>query len=240
MTTDNTFQLSLDKDTLGSKLSSNNKSLPDNLDTYKEELDQLKMQLDLYARKGKELAREIQTHKNRKLIKLLALLRPHRRTKKELPKELYPLYDHSIQSYPGLSLYQLNESIDLSSEPKQITYQLKLPTKAINQILLSFAIDFFPNSGFIRLELLTNNGNLIAWTSKSLTKVFPDALTSFDLNYGSDTLDYKNFPSNEVILKISTDNCDVPVRIREWQRLDILKRKIIKLPFIAFASTENK
>jgi hypothetical protein len=199
------------------------------LDNTEEDLQKLKEKLALYSAKGRDLSKELHVLRSRKNFRVISLLLGQPEPKKDLPVELHSLYDYSAQTYSRLHSYKLRETNDLGLI-NAVEYSITLPPRPIKGIVLSFGIDFFSDSGLIRIELLNKNGDIVRWASKSIAKITPYSATKFEFK----SISTDELVDRSLILKISAENTDVPIRLREWQRINILRRKIERRPFLGF------
>lgn len=204
-------------------------SLERSLQACRKELADSRAQLKSCKQQARELSWQVYKLRSRKSLRLIKFFSPSVQNHSELPGELQPFVDYAAQTYTRLSTLSLDESVDLSSGDV-LEYTVRLPLSALQGIYLSIALDVSADAGVMRTQLLTKAGDILRFSSIDLRKVQRYECTGFEFQ----TLRPAECASRDVVLRISVEEANIPVRLREWVQFNLWKFKMISLPFIAF------
>ncbi len=197
------------------------------------ELTSIHNQLAKDVNLGRIVANDLDTFRNRKIFRVIDRIYNHADLSQELPVSMQKLIDDSFLFLPSLKGFKLKTSQNLNLVP-HLSYNLYLPPRKITGLYLATILDISSAVGILKLEVCTNINQIIAQSEIQTNSIERDQPILFSFSPFIPT------PSYRYTLRVLARDVDIPVRIFEWQKDNLLylNRQQTE-PFIGFKFEES-
>ncbi len=208
----------------------------DELDTYKEKNNKLTSEIEQFQRDvslGRVLAKDLDTFRNRKLFRLIDHIYNRSDLSKELPVTMHKLIDDSLIFLQSLKGFTLKISQNLNLVP-HLSYDLYLPLQKLSGIYLAAILDISATMGVLRIEISTHDNQIVAQSEIQTSLIERGNPTLFSFS------PFTPKSSSMYSLRIYARNVDIPIRIYEWQKSNLLNFGHIQTkPFMGYQFEES-
>lgn len=182
---------------------------------------------------GRIIANDLDTFRNRKIFRVIDRIYNHADLSQELPVSMQKIIDDSFLFLSSLKGFKLKASQNLNLVP-HLSYNLYLPHRKITGLYLAAILDISSVVGALKIEICTHKNQILAQSEIQTKNIERDQPSLFSFSPFTPT------PSYRYTLRVLARDVDIPVRIYEWHKDNLLylNRQQTE-PFIGYKFEES-